>query len=188
MEQVDVVVIDETAVTAAVKKSWKLLMALGVVFSITGVVCMLAPTASGFVIGSFIGWLLVIGGALQLLDALLAREPGRTALRVIGAAITLGVGIWILSSDYKGTFALATLLAIWFFVVGLFRVIAGLRERGTPGAGLVLFNGILSLILGVLIIGHLPSSAPWAIGLLVGIDFFFAGLALIVTAQAAKKL
>ena len=188
MEQVDLVVVDEAAVTAAVKKSWKVLMALGVGFTIAGVVCMLAPTASGFVIGSFIGWVLVIGGALQLLDAVLAREPGRTAVRIGGAAITLGVGIWILSSDYKGTFALATLLAIWLFAVGAFRVLAGLRERGTHGAGLVLFNGILSLILGVLIIANLPSSAPWAIGLLVGVDFFFAGLALIFTAQAAKKL
>ena len=40
------------------------------------------------------------------------------------------------------------------------------------------FNGLLGMVLGVIILVDYPDSADWAIGLLVGIDLMFFGLAL----------
>lgn len=182
-----IVVVDEEALVAELKSKWKWLMVLGLLAIVAGCVSIAVPALTSLTIGIFIGWILVIGGVLQLIDAFAARESGRLALRVIGALITGGIGVWILSSDYKGTLALTTLLGIWFFIVGGLRLIAGLRERGTPGAGVVILNGVLSLVLGVLILADLPSSASWAIGLLVGVDLLFAGIALVTTSLAAKN-
>jgi uncharacterized membrane protein HdeD (DUF308 family) len=55
--------------------------------------------------------------------------------------------------------------------------VAGLAELRTPGAGFMIANGVVSLVLGLLIAAELPSAADWAIGLLVGIDFIFYGAA-----------
>ena len=65
------------------------------------------------------------------------------------------------------------ILVIWFIVLGFARIVAGLAELGTPGAGLTIASGVVSVVLGVLVGRELPSSADWAIGLLVGIDLFF---------------
>ena len=49
-------------------------------------------------------------------------------------------------------------------------------------------GGVLSIVLGSLIWADLPSSAAWAIGLLVGIDLVFTGWGLIMAALAARRL
>ena len=61
------------------------------------------------------------------------------------------------------------------------------RERGEAGAGWLAVNGALSLLLGLFILVDFPSSADWAIGLLVGIDFIFTGWVLIMISMAGKQ-
>ena len=63
-----------------------------------------------------------------------------------------------------------------------------LIARGQPNAGLVGLSGALSLIVGLLIGVNLPSSADWAIGLLVGIDLVFAGWSLTSAAMAGREM
>ena len=71
----------------------------------------------------------------------------------------------------------------------MLRLIAGIASRGkVPNAGWTIVNGVLSIVIAVLVIGDLPSSAAWAIGLLVGIQLLFDGFALIATAMAGKQL
>jgi uncharacterized membrane protein HdeD (DUF308 family) len=60
--------------------------------------------------------------------------------------------------------------------------------RSVERSWMIGLNGALSLVLGVLIWADLPSSATWAIGLLVGIELLFAGSVLIMTALAGRQL
>jgi uncharacterized membrane protein HdeD (DUF308 family) len=60
--------------------------------------------------------------------------------------------------------------------------------RHLEGTWVVALNGAVSLLLGILIWADLPSSASWAIGLLVGIDLLIAGTGLIMTALAGRRL
>ena len=75
--------------------------------------------------------------------------------------------------------------AIWFVAIGFGRIAGGLAALGTPGAGLTIVNGAVSLLLGILIAEELPESSDWAIGLLVGIDFLFFGVSCLFLAAAA---
>ena len=50
----------------------------------------------------------------------------------------------------------------------------------------MLFSGIVDLALSVMIFAGLPSTATWAIGLLVGINMIFGGAALIGMALHAR--
>lgn len=52
--------------------------------------------------------------------------------------------------------------------------------------GWLLVSGLLSLIAGVLIWIGWPSSAAWALGLLVGIELIFGGWSMILLALAAR--
>ena len=59
--------------------------------------------------------------------------------------------------------------------MGLTRVAVAFAARGQQGAGLVGLSGVAGLLIGILVLAKFPSSADWAIGLLVGIDLIFAG-------------
>ena len=51
----------------------------------------------------------------------------------------------------------------------------------------MLIAAIAAFAVGVLIIAHLPSSATWAIGLLVGIKLIMSGWAYLFLTMAATK-
>jgi uncharacterized membrane protein HdeD (DUF308 family) len=55
--------------------------------------------------------------------------------------------------------------------------------RDAPFAWFSALGGVLSIVLGVLIAASLPSSAGWAIGLLVGINLIFWGVRALMGAQ-----
>jgi uncharacterized membrane protein HdeD (DUF308 family) len=51
----------------------------------------------------------------------------------------------------------------------------------------MLVSGIVDLVLGAMIFAGLPSTAAWAIGLLVGINMVFGGTALVAMAVHARE-
>jgi uncharacterized membrane protein HdeD (DUF308 family) len=77
---------------------------------------------------------------------------------------------------------------VWFFASGALSLIAAMRRRDAPDMAMTAFGGVISVILGVLIAVNLPSSAGWAIGLLVGINLIFWGVRALVGAHALKML
>jgi uncharacterized membrane protein HdeD (DUF308 family) len=116
------------------------------------------------------------------------RAPGRVLLRLLYAVLFVLAGVYLLVAPLEGTFTLTVVLAAWFIAIGLVRLYAALREREQEGAGLVALTGAASLVLGILIAVELPSSADWAIGLLVGLDFLFYGFTAAWTAIAGREL
>jgi uncharacterized membrane protein HdeD (DUF308 family) len=97
-------------------------------------------------------------------------------MRTLNALLTFVLGLVLVIFPLGATITLTVLLAAWFASSGALLLAGGLRARGTPGAGMMIFNGVLSLALGLLIAIDLPSSAGWAIGLLVGIHLVFWGV------------
>jgi len=57
-----------------------------------------------------------------------------------------------------------------------------------PGWGVVLFGGIVTLLLGILILSKWPLSGVWAIGTLVGINMVTSGMTIVMLSQGLKAL
>jgi uncharacterized membrane protein HdeD (DUF308 family) len=115
------------------------------------------------------------------------RSAGRATLAVLNGLLTLIVGLYIVIFPLSGTVTLTFALAVWFFGLGVVELIDALRARGRPGTGILAFTGALSAILGALIVAELPSSAGWAIGLLVGINLVLWGVRALAFASLIKR-
>ena len=50
------------------------------------------------------------------------------------------------------------------------------------------FSGIVSVVVGFMLIYQLPTTSLWFLGFLVGVDFIFDGVALITLGTAVKKV
>jgi uncharacterized membrane protein HdeD (DUF308 family) len=156
----------------------RVLLVTGILSVLAGVAAILVPAVASVTVAVFIGWVLVFAGAVMAAHAFAQRHRGRADIgwRALDAALALVLGICILAFPLTGTVTLTFLLAVWFFATGAVLLLGAGRVWGRPGAGLMAFNGALSVILGVLIVADLPSSAGWAIGLLVGINLLFWGM------------
>jgi len=164
--------------------SWAGAFAAGLLAFIAGIAAIVVPSVATVAIALFIGWILIGGGVLLLVDAISIRSVERGVVAVLAIA----AGVYLLLAPLHGTVTLTFILALYFILVGVLRFFIGWLGRGMPSAGLLMFNGALSLVIGLLIAFNLPSSADWAIGLLVGIDFLFIGVSTMVIALAERRL
>jgi len=175
-------------VREGLSRSWKALMIVGVAAIVLGCIAILVPAVASVGTAIFIGWLLLFVGLVMVVAAFSAHSVGTLVLRLIWAILTVVVGIWLIVEPHNGTLTLTLVLGIYFLFMGLTRTTIAFIARGEANAGLLGLSGIAGLLVGILILAKFPSSADWAIGLLVGIDLIFAGWTLTSIALLGKDL
>jgi uncharacterized membrane protein HdeD (DUF308 family) len=163
-------------------RNW--LTVAGVLAIVTGIIAIAVPIIASVATAIFVGWVLLAAGIVMGINAFSNRAP----LRALEALLTLIAGLYLLIFPLSGTVTLTFVLAVWFFATGVLYVTVAAGQRGDPNAWIIGLNGILSVILGVLVAASLPSSASWAIGLLVGINLIFWGVRALIAARLMKTL
>ena len=176
-------------IKTALGKSWKMLLTAGIISTVLGAIAIIVPPLASVTITYLVGILLLIGAVAFVAEAISRGSTGHRIWSAVLAVLYVFAGVWLIINPVSGTITLTWILAIFFLLIGVLRLIAGISSRGkVPNAGWTIINGVLSILIAVLVIGDLPSSAAWAIGLLVGIQLLFDGIALIAAAMAGKKL
>jgi uncharacterized membrane protein HdeD (DUF308 family) len=175
-------------VREGLRRSWKALMFVGVAAIALGCIAILVPAVAAVGTAIFIGWLLLFVGIVMIAGAFSAHSVGTLVLRLIWAILTVVVGLWLIVEPHNGTLTLTLVLGIYFLFMGLTRTTIAFLARGEPNAGLLGLSGIAGILIGALILAKFPSSADWAIGLLVGIDLIFIGWTLTSVALLGKDL
>jgi len=175
-------------VREGLRRSWRALMTVGVIAIVIGCIAILVPAVASVGTAIFIGWILLIAGLFMVAGAFTAHSLGTVVLRLLWAALTIIVGLWLIVEPHNGTLTLTVVLGIYFLFMGLTRLAIAFAARGQQGAGIVGLSGFAGLLIGILILAKLPSSADWAIGLLVGIDLIFAGWMLVSLALVGKDV
>jgi len=157
-----------------ISKNWMPFLFLGLTLVILGILAIGSSFFVTMMTVAVIGVFLMVGGILQVINAFYTGRWSGFLLHVILGILYLVVGFMLLDAPMLNAITLTFLLASFFIVIGLFRMIGALTTH-FPGWGWTLFNGVVTFLLGVLIYKHWPSSGLWVIGLFVGIEMVFAG-------------
>jgi uncharacterized membrane protein HdeD (DUF308 family) len=168
------------------KGKWGWLLTLGILMLILGFCAVSMPFIAALASVLFLGWLLIIGGILQGIHSFGQKHWGGLFWHLLIGILYLLLGVMLLVQPLRSLMALTLLLAIFFVLEGIFRIIAAFRHKPRQNWGWILVNGIVTLILGALIWSGWPSTAVWAIGLLVGIDLIFGGWSMVMIAMASR--
>jgi uncharacterized membrane protein HdeD (DUF308 family) len=169
-------------------RSWRGLMAIGILAILTGCFAIVVPAVASVGTAIFVGWVLMFVGAFLIAAAFTAHSLGSVILRLLWAFLTFAVGLWLVIEPHNGTLTLTLVLGIYFLFMGATRIAVAFGDRGQPNAGLLALSGFAGLLIGILVLAEFPSSADWAIGLLVGIDLIFAGWTLTSISLLGKDL
>jgi len=149
-------------------------------------ICLPFLTSWGVVV--VIAWLIVFSGGFQFIHAFQSQGIGHILWKLLVAILYLIVGIYFLLHPVLGVAAFTLALAIFFVLEGIFDLVAYFQARALPGSGWILFDGIVTLILGILVWRQWPSSSLWVIGTLVGISMIFTGMTRLMLSLAARRL
>jgi uncharacterized membrane protein HdeD (DUF308 family) len=161
-----------------------LLILLGIILIITGCSAIGMPLVAGVAIELLIGWVLIVSGIMQSIYSFSSRGWGKFSMRLMAGLLYLLAGVMLIAHPLRGVLTLTALLGLLFALEGLCKIIGSFQIREVANWGWLFMSGFLSLLIGIIIWRQWPSSAVWAIGLLVGINILLRGWALIMLAIA----
>jgi uncharacterized membrane protein HdeD (DUF308 family) len=148
---------------------------LGALFMILGLLAIIVPMVASVATAVFLGCLMVASGVFQGAHAVQNRGWRGSGWALLGAAIQVIAGALVLAFPVTGTITLTLVVGAYLFATGVLKILRALQHRAMAAWGFLLFDGILTIALGLLIALGWPSTAAWALGLLVGVDLLFSG-------------
>jgi len=178
----------QRAVESAIREHWVLFLIEGIVLLILGIAAILVPMVATIAFTILIGWLFLISGVVGLITTFWMRHAPGFWWSLLSAVVGIVAGILLLRWPITGSLSLTLLLASFFIVEGVATIMYAIEHRNQLSGrwGWMLVSGIVDLILAGIIVAGLPGTALWALGLLVGINLIFGGVAMIGMALAAK--
>ncbi len=159
----------------------------GVALVVLGVLAVGSPLLAAVAVESAIAWLIVFAGGVHIVLAFRSHGAGSMIWRLLVGLAYVAFGGYLLFRPLLGVASLTLLLAALFVIEGVLDLILYSKMRALRGSSWVLIDGVITLLLGLMIYMQWPSSALWAIGLLVGISMMISGLSRVAMSLAIRR-
>lgn len=159
----------------------------GLILMAIGVFAVTATTFTTIVSVMVLGFLLLFAGCVLFLDSFTfwrGKDHG-FVLSLLASILYIAAGVLLISNPVEGSISLTFLLGVIYTFLGLARMFFyGMVKL--PQWGWSFANGVITLLIGILILMSWPGSSLFIIGLFVGIDLFFCGLAYTMASVALR--
>ncbi|HSI02430.1 MAG TPA: HdeD family acid-resistance protein [Reyranella sp.] len=171
----------------ALRAKWGWLVAFGVISMIAGVIALASvvmATASAVII---VGFMMLMAGAAELVAAFNAKDWSHRILWLLLGALYVFAGLVCLQNPFEAATFLTLMLGIALIVGGLLRIfLATQMKQGTPWVWVVL-SGIITFLLGVMIVAKWPASSFYVLGIFLGVDLLIMGSSWLSIGLALKR-
>ena len=179
----------QSAMDRAVKTHWKAFLFEGILLMVLGVAALVLPPLASLATAIFLGWMFLIGGIGGLIATYWASSTPGFWWSLVSAALAVLTGLLLLARPMQAVLTLTIVLGAYFLAEGVATIMYALEHRRELSGrwSWLLVSGLVDIAISFMVITGLPSSADWAIGVLVGINLLFGGATLIGMALAARK-
>jgi uncharacterized membrane protein HdeD (DUF308 family) len=136
----------------------------------------------------FIGALILFAGIAQALHSFSIKSFGQSALWAVMGILYIFIGLMSFFQPIAVSSALTLVMSFLLIMSGFTQIFAAINNRNLPRWGWVLTSGIITLILGFMIIASWPYDSLWILGMFLGIDLIFQGWAYVAIGFALKTV
>jgi uncharacterized membrane protein HdeD (DUF308 family) len=152
------------------KSGW--IIALGVVYVIAGFIALgsvvMATAASVFLVGI----MMLIAGVAEVIGAFQVKSWGKFVLWMVLGALYIIAGFVTFQNPLLAAAVLTLALGVALVASGIMRIILAF---GMKARAWLILSGVITLLLGLIILARWPVSSLYVLGLFLGIDLIFAG-------------
>ena len=179
----------QSAMSQTVKAHWKAFLFEGILLAVLGIAALILPPLASLAITIFLGWMFLISGIGGLIVTYWARSTPGFWWSLISAALAVFAGMLLLARPMQAVLTLTIVLGAYFLAEGVATIMYALEHRRELSGrwSWLLISGLVDIAISFMVITGLPSTAEWAIGVLVGINLLFGGATLIGMALAARN-
>ncbi|WP_204113562.1 HdeD family acid-resistance protein [Shimia biformata] len=168
-------------------KNWLILLLLGILSIVAGFLALFNPFAASLTANLIAGWSFVVIGILQVWEAFREEGWGGRIWALLLGLITLVLGVSLVAHPLQGIVALTIVAGVMFLASGVAKVILSF-QLPSPLKWALLLSGVVSAILGFMVLSNMPSSAVVTLGLLLAVELLSNGAALVALAFARKQI
>lgn len=163
------------------------LLAAGIALVVLGVVGLGSVTMLSIASAIWFGIMMLAGGVIVLIGAFRSEGWKSVLLHLLIGALYLGVGVFTLVNPVAATASLTLFVGAALLATGVLRIVVSLQNRNLPYWVWILVSGLLSLLLGAMILFQWPSSSLWVLGTFLAIELIFQGWGVIALARAIRS-
>jgi uncharacterized membrane protein HdeD (DUF308 family) len=177
-----------TAVMGAAAKAPSYLIGLGILFIVLGMIGVAGQVLFSILTVNVLGAFLVIGGGLQFVHAIQSKGWKSVGVQVILSILYIAAGLFTWVFPIPALEVITLWLAAIFFITGFLRLVAAFQHRHFNEWFWMALSGLISILMGVLIMNGYPASSLWLPGLLIAIELLLQGWSMLFLGFAARSL
>jgi uncharacterized membrane protein HdeD (DUF308 family) len=169
------------------QKHWVWFLVLGISLVVLGMLAIgHSAGATEFIVKVF-GLILLVSGVVQVVVSFSSPKWSGLLAQFLFGILYAIVGMMVASQPDSAAAVITLLMAVFFIVGGIFRIVLALDLK-FRNWGWALFHGIVTLMLGMMVWSSWPSSAPYVIGIFVGIEVLVSGWVWIMMAISVRSI
>jgi uncharacterized membrane protein HdeD (DUF308 family) len=154
---------------------------------IVGFLALSSPILFSFLIVRLLGVFALVSGVISLLIAIFGKDVAPRWLNAVFALVRIVAGLALLYCIPSGLRVLTLVFAVFLMVDGAFGILGAFKIRAQKGWIVLLFNGVITLVLGLMVYAHWPTGSVWILGFFFGISLLCHGFALLRLGLSASK-
>lgn len=159
---------------------WSRWLVLGLLSVLFGILALGHAVAVSVWIAVFTGSLLLLAGVIQAIVGISDTGGWNKFVSVMLGLLVAVLGLSFLRNPLEGVVSLTLLVTLGIAAAGVFRLIWAFRMRHTGYFWMMLLSGALSILLAGYIFANFEQASERLLGILLGVELLFNGLALSV--------
>ncbi|PRY20878.1 uncharacterized membrane protein HdeD (DUF308 family) [Aliiruegeria haliotis] len=159
---------------------WARWMMIGLLSVLFGILALGNAVAVSLAIAVVTGSLLILAGGIQAVVGLTDDTPLNKFLSVMIGLLVVILGVSFVRNPFEGTLSLTLVVTLFIGSAGILRLFWAFRMRETGFFWMMLLSGALSILLAGYIFANFAEASTKLLGILLGLELLFNGLALVV--------
>ena len=177
----------DSAAPGELRSRWGWFVALGVLMIIAGVIALGSLLMATIVTVFWVGAMMVVSGAFEIIHGFQMKQWGRFFLWIVIGALYVVAGLIVFRNPLLAAGVLTLLLGFGLIVAGVVRIFLAMQMKSGSAWAWVAVSGVITLLLGIVIIMQWPLSGAYALGIFLGVDLVFDGAAWLGMGLALKR-
>ena len=169
------------------QKHWIWFLILGIALMVLGLLAIGHAAIATKAVIKVTGLVLLLTGVVQIVTAFWAPKWSGLLVQVLFGILYMVVGSMLAQQPKEAAALITLMMAVFFIVGGIFRIVLAL-DMQFHNWGWVLFNGIVTLLLGMMVWSNWPEVSIVVIGIFVGIEILVCGWVWTMMAISVRSL
>jgi uncharacterized membrane protein HdeD (DUF308 family) len=160
---------------APLHAKWGWIVALGVIYLLAGLIALGSVVAATVASVLVVGVMMIIAGVAEVFSAFQIKSWGKFLLWALLGVLYIIAGFVTFENPLLAAALLTLILGVSLVASGIMRIILAFSMKQETPWIWILLSGVITLLLGLLILAHWPVSSLYVLGLFLGIDLIMAG-------------